>query len=184
MQESPLLEIENLFLNNFHFKTTIIRFAGLFGYNRKPGNFFKDGKIIPDPKGFVNMIHQDDFQYIRKLLYKNMDQPAVGFPMHQIFTPDRYCMKTIKCLALNKKKFPSIKLNGGGDLCLATLNGELLSVNNLPNLNIPIFQYDSMFRTKKIISEDRARFARAWHRHFNNYENISFNYSRSNFFNG
>jgi len=60
MLESPLLEIENLFRNNFHFKTTIIRFAGLFGYNRKPGNFFRDGKIIPNPTGFVNMIHQDD----------------------------------------------------------------------------------------------------------------------------
>ena len=71
VQESPLLEIENLFLNNFHFKTTIIRFAGLFGYNRKPGNFFKDGKIIPDPKGFVNMIHQDDCVLIISKIIEN-----------------------------------------------------------------------------------------------------------------
>ena len=58
--KTPLTEIEDLFRQNNFFETTIIRFAGLFGYNRKPGNFFKDGKIIPDPKGFVNMIHQDD----------------------------------------------------------------------------------------------------------------------------
>ena len=50
-------------------------------------------------------------------------------------------------------------------------NGELLNVNNLPNLNIPIYQYDSMFRTKRIIAEDRARFARAWNRYFNEYGN-------------
>lgn len=60
LESSPLLEIENLFLKNKQFKTTIIRFAGLFGYNRKPGNFFMNGRVIPNPNGFVNMIHQDD----------------------------------------------------------------------------------------------------------------------------
>ena len=58
--------------------------------------------------------------------------------------------------------YPNIRFNGGGDLCLPTLNGEVLSLSNCPSINIPIYQYDSMFRTKKIISLDRARFARAW----------------------
>jgi nucleoside-diphosphate-sugar epimerase len=57
---SPLVEIESLFTNNFNFQTTIVRFAGLFGYNRKPGNFFSNGRLIPNPDGFVNMIHRDD----------------------------------------------------------------------------------------------------------------------------
>ena len=52
---------------------------------------------------------------------------------------------------------------------LATLKGELLTYKNVPQVKIPIWQYDSMFRTKKIIAEDRARFARAWYRTFNNY---------------
>jgi nucleoside-diphosphate-sugar epimerase len=60
LNPSALLEIENLFINNKQIETTIIRFAGLFGYNRKPGNFFMNGRIIPNPSGFVNMIHQDD----------------------------------------------------------------------------------------------------------------------------
>ena len=60
LQNSPLVSIENMFLKNKTFKTTIVRFAGLFGYNRKPGNFFKNGREIPNPDGFVNMIHQDD----------------------------------------------------------------------------------------------------------------------------
>ena len=72
---------------------------------------------------------------------------------------------------LNKKKFPEIKLNGGTDRMLATLKGELLTYKNVPQVKIPIWQYDSMFRTKKIIAEDRARFARAWYRTFNNYGN-------------
>lgn len=69
---SALTTIEMLFKNSTHFKTTIIRFAGLFGYNRKPGNFFKDGRKIPNPDGFVNMIHQDDcIQLIEKVIEKN-----------------------------------------------------------------------------------------------------------------
>lgn len=69
---SALTTIEILFKNSAHFETTIIRFAGLFGYNRKPGNFFKDGRKIPNPEGFVNMIHQDDcIQLIEKVIEKN-----------------------------------------------------------------------------------------------------------------
>jgi len=69
---SALTTIEMLFKNSNHFKTTLIRFAGLFGYNRKPGNFFKDGRKIPNSEGFVNMIHQDDcIQLIEKVIEKN-----------------------------------------------------------------------------------------------------------------
>jgi nucleoside-diphosphate-sugar epimerase len=57
--DSPLVEIEGLFRNNNKFQTTILRFAGLFGGNRQPGNWFADRKI-PHPKGYVNMIHRED----------------------------------------------------------------------------------------------------------------------------
>lgn len=60
VKNCALIAIENLFRLNTHFKTTVVRFAGLLGYNRKPGNFFKNGRSIPNPKGVVNMIHQDD----------------------------------------------------------------------------------------------------------------------------
>lgn len=60
LHNSPLVEIENLFLENKNFKTTIIRFAGLFGYNRQPANFFAETRAIPNPEGPVNMIHRDD----------------------------------------------------------------------------------------------------------------------------
>lgn len=57
---SALVDIEQLFNTNSQFETTVVRFSGLFGYNRKPGNWFSNGKKIPNPEGFVNMIHQDD----------------------------------------------------------------------------------------------------------------------------
>lgn len=60
LADSNLVTIENIFRSNSHFSTTIVRFAGLMGYNRHPGRFFPKGKAIPNPKGVVNMIHQDD----------------------------------------------------------------------------------------------------------------------------
>ena len=43
--------------------------------------------------------------------------------------------------------FPNIKLNGGGDLTLPTLNGNLIRVSDVPNINVPIYQYESTFKT-------------------------------------
>ncbi|QDO92758.1 dTDP-glucose 4,6-dehydratase [Formosa sediminum] len=58
--QSPLVAIESLFTQNNTFKTTVIRFGGLFGYQRKPGNFIRAHNIIPNPEGYINLIHQDD----------------------------------------------------------------------------------------------------------------------------
>lgn len=72
VKECPLIEIEQLFQRNPHFETTVIRFAGLFGFNRKPGNFFKNGRKIPNPSGFVNMIHQTDcISIIEQIIIQN-----------------------------------------------------------------------------------------------------------------
>lgn len=68
LKSCPLLDIENLFLNNSNFQTSIIRFAGLIGYQRHPGRFFiqkqEDGSLfckpIRNPEARVNMIHRDD----------------------------------------------------------------------------------------------------------------------------
>ena len=72
VKESALVEIEQLFQLNSSFETTIIRFSGLLGYSRKPRNFFKNGRKIPNPEGFVNMIHQDDcVSIIEQIIIQN-----------------------------------------------------------------------------------------------------------------
>jgi hypothetical protein len=114
--------------------------------------------------------HQKDLSSIIKFLKKNEDVPVVSFPQYQIFTPDRYQVKTKLCNAFNKKIFNKIKLNGGGDLCQPTLDGQQLLHKDFPTAKIPIYQYDSVFRTKEIISHDRARFARAWERKFKTFD--------------
>lgn len=57
---SALAEIENIFITNNSFKTTVIRFGGLMGYNRKPGLFYPKVRVIDNPNSAVNMIHRDD----------------------------------------------------------------------------------------------------------------------------
>jgi nucleoside-diphosphate-sugar epimerase len=70
--KTPLSEIENLFRENAFFETTIIRFAGLFGDERHPSNWFKNGRKIPQPKGFVNMIHKEDcIEIIHEIIDQN-----------------------------------------------------------------------------------------------------------------
>ncbi|CAL2094980.1 Nucleoside-diphosphate-sugar epimerase [Tenacibaculum sp. 190524A05c] len=59
IDDALLVRVEELFRRNSNFKTTIIRFAGLYGGKRQPGNWFAE-KEIPQPDGFVNMIHRDD----------------------------------------------------------------------------------------------------------------------------
>lgn len=66
-----LLDLENLFLKNAHFKTTIIRFAGLVGGSRNPGNFFKADRIVSNGLAPINLIHLDDCLKIVLSIVKN-----------------------------------------------------------------------------------------------------------------
>lgn len=52
--------VEELFQNENSFDTTIIRFGGLIGYDRKPGRFFAGKKQVKDGESPVNLIHRDD----------------------------------------------------------------------------------------------------------------------------
>lgn len=58
--DSPLVEIEKLFRNLGNTTATILRFAGLIGYTRHPGRFFRSGKTVQNPDTPVNLIHRDD----------------------------------------------------------------------------------------------------------------------------
>ncbi len=116
-----------------------------------------------------NFFHENDISKLIGSLKDSSDYPSLAFPKYQIFTPDRFNLKAKMCIALNKKKFPNIKMNGGGDLCQPTIENQLIKPSSVPYKRIPIWNYDTVFRTKEVISKDRARFARAWNRYFNNW---------------
>lgn len=75
--DSPLVDIESVIQSNATFDWNIIRFAGLLGYERHPSNWFRN-KAIPQPNGFVNMIHRDDCIAIIEELISN-DYPNEVF---------------------------------------------------------------------------------------------------------
>ncbi len=56
--DSPFLEAERL-LQQAGPPATVLRFAGLYGYDRQPGKFFA-GKPGPLSDGPVNLVHRDD----------------------------------------------------------------------------------------------------------------------------
>lgn len=56
---TALLAAEDLLRNASDFKTTVLRFAGLYGYKRKPGRFWS-GRPLRAPQNAVNMLHRDD----------------------------------------------------------------------------------------------------------------------------
>lgn len=59
-EQSPLVIIENLLKKCNTAKTTIVRFGGLIGHSRNPGNFFRKGRKVQHPDSRVNLIHRDD----------------------------------------------------------------------------------------------------------------------------
>ena len=69
---SLLADIEKLFKTNIFFESTVVRFGGLFGYDRKPGNFVKSGRKMENPEGYINLIHRDDcIRIIEQIIIKN-----------------------------------------------------------------------------------------------------------------
>lgn len=58
--DSPLWQIEQLFLQQQSFLTSVVRFGGLIDSRRQPGRFFRHGKKLQQPDARVNLIHLDD----------------------------------------------------------------------------------------------------------------------------
>ncbi|OBX26121.1 nucleoside-diphosphate-sugar epimerase [Gelidibacter algens] len=66
-----LIAAEQIFKINPNFKTTILRFGGLIGDDRYPAKFLSGKKDVKDPKGPVNLIHQNDCIGIIKAILEN-----------------------------------------------------------------------------------------------------------------
>jgi nucleoside-diphosphate-sugar epimerase len=56
----PLRKIEDIFLQNANFQSTVLRLGGLIGIKRHPGYFFQKSRLVPQSSAPVNLIHQRD----------------------------------------------------------------------------------------------------------------------------
>ena len=55
-----LLKIEELLHSNPNFKTTVLRFGGLFAEDRHPAKYLSGRSQIKNPDAPINLIHRDD----------------------------------------------------------------------------------------------------------------------------
>lgn len=68
-----LMHAEDLLHSSHGFDTTILRFGGLYGYDRHPANYLKGKKGLKNGSAPVNLIHRDDcIQIIDRILEKNI----------------------------------------------------------------------------------------------------------------
>lgn len=63
-----LFDAERALQADNHFTTTVVRFAGLYGYDRRPGRFMAGRRDVPGGDAPVNLIHRDDAIRIVSLL--------------------------------------------------------------------------------------------------------------------
>jgi len=68
--KKELIALEALFKNNQKFTTTIIRFSGLIGGTRNPGNFFKPERVVKNSLAPINLIHLEDCIGVVKAIVK------------------------------------------------------------------------------------------------------------------
>jgi len=66
-----LIKIENLLQNNPNFKTTILRFGGLFDNERHPSKYLSGKLNVLNPEAPINLIHKHDCIEIIEALIQN-----------------------------------------------------------------------------------------------------------------
>ena len=79
-----LLEVEQLLQNTSDFKTTVLRFSGLFDAKRHPASYLSGRKNIKNPDAPVNLIHQTD---CIRLIHQILEQEKWGKTYHAATTP-------------------------------------------------------------------------------------------------
>lgn len=70
---TAVLKAEHLLLESSDFETVVLRFGGLYGYNRHPVRYLAGKKNLSSPMKPVNLIHQDDcIQIVKKIIVNNV----------------------------------------------------------------------------------------------------------------
>ncbi len=80
-----LIKIEKMLQNSPNFKTTILRFGGLFDEKRHPAKYLSGRKNILNSEAPINLIHKEDcIQIIATILKTNLWNVALNavYPNH------------------------------------------------------------------------------------------------------
>lgn len=117
------------------------------------------------------IFHEKDFEAIRQNIEVYNDEPAFTMLKRQFILPDRFNLKSRLVVAVNKGKFGDrIRFDSGGDLCQPSLDGRYIQPGSVPDVSIPIWNYEKLLKTEAQIKDDVGRMARAWQAHFGEYK--------------
>lgn len=72
-----VLKAEQILLNSNYFETVVLRFGGLYGYDRHPVRYLAGKNNLSSPNKPVNLIHQDDCIGIVETILSDEFKPAV-----------------------------------------------------------------------------------------------------------
>lgn len=101
-----LLEAEQLLMERSEFDTTVIRFGGLYGYDRHPAKYLAGKNNLDRAKAPVNLIHRDDcIRIIEEVITQNVkgeifNAVSDGHPPRKM-----YYTTACKALGLTTPKF-------------------------------------------------------------------------------
>lgn len=134
------------------------------GYEESTGDW-----VIHADIDFI--FHENDFERIREACMENMNYPAFTMLKRQFVLPDRFNLKSRLVVAVNKKVFGKrIRFDSGGDLCQPSLDGQYIEPGKVPDVKIPIWNYEKLLKTKQQIADDQGRMERAWERQFGKFQ--------------
>ena len=102
----PILLAERLLRKNNAFSTTIIRFSGLYGYDRNPARYFAGRKDIRNGTAPVNLIHRDDcIAIIQKLIEQNIRDEVFNATADEHPTREEYYREMVSRAGLELPTF-------------------------------------------------------------------------------
>jgi nucleoside-diphosphate-sugar epimerase len=90
---NALIKAENMLMSQSDFETTILRFGGLYGYDRHPGRYMAGRKNLSKGNAPINFIHRDDCVNIIKQIIDERITGEVfngvtdGHPPKKLFYP-------------------------------------------------------------------------------------------------
>jgi len=132
-----LLAMENIFTQEHQFSTTVIRYAGLIGPDRHPGNFFSADKLYQGGRVPVNLIHREDcIGIIEFIIAENLWDETFNACLPDHPTKEVFYTKAAK--KLNKKP-PSFQHDEG-------LNYKIVSADKLVKAGYQ-FKYKKLLET-------------------------------------
>jgi nucleoside-diphosphate-sugar epimerase len=110
---NALLKAERILTQNPSFKTTIVRFGGLIGYDRHPVNYLSAKKELKRANAPVNLIHRDDCIKIMTRITENSITGEVFNAVHDNHpTREKYYLKAAKKLGMEPPQFKKDDKNG------------------------------------------------------------------------